>query len=219
MINSDVISDTLVAHGNLDIEGFTDELSTLLKKAWGDDWGTFQLEEPTGDEPEETKLPIITYDYNSRRRSKTHSSLDPVLFDSFTDKENSQIVKVHRQWFDVTMSFKIFHETNREAMELMADLEAFLFTYKGHLKKLGVSELIFEEEKKPDVKTKWNKPVVQRELVYLIRIERIYEQRLNIAERIELKDTDTKTGNPMFGNSAILQHYEKTKLIISNDEK
>lgn len=207
---SDVYSDTLVSEGNLDIDGFSSVINDLLKKAWGDDWGTFQLDEALGDEPELTSIPIITYDYEGRKRSSSHPSLDPILFDSFTDKENSQIVKVFRQWFDVQMVFKIHHITNRQAMELMADFEDFLFTYKGHLKKLGLSDIIFEEERKPQIRKDWNRHTVQRILVYSVRLERLTEQRSNISKEVTLVDSDTTT-NPMFGHSAILNHYNDLK--------
>lgn len=211
-MTTNVNSDTLVSQGNLDVDSFSDVVNDLLSKAWGDDWGSFQLDEAIGDEPEATTIPIITYDYEKRVRSKSHPSLDPVLFDSFTDKDNAQIVKVFRQWFDVRMVFKIYHSTNRQAMELMADFEDFLFTYKGHLKKLGLSEIIFEEEQQPQIRKEWSKHTVQRTLVYSVRLERLTEQRSNIGKSISFVDSDT-TSNPMYGNSEILNHYAGTQKI------
>lgn len=200
-------TDTLVAEGNLDLEAFSDEINRLLKLSWGDDWGDFQLEEPTGNDPDDIALPIITYDFLERVRSASHPSLDPVHFDSFTDEPNRQIVKLYRSWFDVELVFSAFHTSNREAIQLTSDLEAFLFTYKSHFKKLGLSELIFKKELKPTVKTRWSKQVVHRQLQYLVRIERITQVRSGVINDITMRDTDVEPTSPLFGGSKMLGHY------------
>lgn len=200
-------TDTLVASGNLDLESFSDEINRLLKLSWGEDWGEFQLEEPTGNDPEEIKLPIITYDFLERVRSKSHPSLDPVHFDTFVDEENEQLVKVYRSWFDVEFIFSTYHTSNREALQISSDLEAFLFTYKSHLKRLGLSEIIFQKELRPSVKTKWSKQVVQRQLLYLVRIERITQVRSDVIKDITMRDTDVVPTSPLFGGSKMLGHY------------
>lgn len=205
----DVFSDTLVVKGNLNIEQFAEEVSRLLQKAWGQDWGTFHLDEPVGDEAESTRLPVITYDYVNRIRSKSHPSLDPILFDTFKDVDNNQIVKLYRQWFDVELVFRIYHKKNRDALELMADFENFLFLYKGHMKNLGLSEIIFKEELKPEVKSRWNTPVVERSLVYSVRIERITEQRAT-TNKVIGTDVRAEYGlQPSYGGNEIMRHYEE----------
>lgn len=198
--------DTLVASGNLDVEQLTDEISRLLKMSWGEDWGSFQLDEPLGNDPEDIPIPIITYDFIDRVRSATHKSLDPVLFDSIVDKENSQIVKLYRSWFDIQLLFSVYHVANRECIHLLSELEAFLFAYKGHFKDLGISDLIFQRETQPMVETRWSKQVVRRQIQYLVRIERITQVRSNVVKDIAMRDT-TKTNSPLLGGSAMLDHY------------
>lgn len=201
-----LFADTLVASGNIDVEQLTDEIGRLLKMSWGEDWGSFQLEEPLGNDPEDIPMPIITYDFLDRVRSETHRSLDPILFDSIMDKDNNQIVKLYRSWFDISLVFSVYHINNRECIHLLSDLEAFLFAYKGHFKNLGISDLIFQKEVQPTVKTKWSKQVVQRQILYLVRIERITQIRSNITNKIAMNDTTTTT-SPLYGSSAMMDHY------------
>lgn len=199
-------ADTLVASGNLDVEGLTDEIGRLLKMSWGEDWGTFQLDEPLGNDPEQISIPIITYDFQERVRSESHRSLDPILFDTVVDTENKQIVKLYRSWFDICLVFSAYHTNNRECIQLMSELEAFLFAYKGHFKNLGISDLIFQKEVKPTVKTRWSTQVVERQIQYLVRIERITQVRSGVINDITMKDTTT-TKSPLYGGSAMMDHY------------
>lgn len=199
-------AETLVASGNLDIEQFTDEINRLLKMSWGEDWGNFQLDEPVGNEPENIPIPVITYDFTERIRSATHRSLDPILFDTIVDKDNSQIVKLYRSWFDICFVFSVYHISNKECIKILSELEAFLFAYKGHFKNLGVSEMIFQKEVKPTVKTRWSTQVVQRQVEYLVRIERITQVRSNVIKDITMTDTST-TNSPLHGQSKMMDHY------------
>lgn len=201
-----LFADTLVASGNLDVEQLTDEIGRLLKMSWGEEWGSFQLDEPLGNDPEEILIPIITYDFLDRVRSETHRSLDPILFDSFVDKDNNQVVKLYRNWFDINLVFSAYHINNKECIQLISELEAFLFAYKGHFKNLGISDLIFQREVKPTVKTRWSKQVVQRQIQYLVRIERITQVRSNVVKDIAMRDT-TLTNSSLHGGSAMLDHY------------
>lgn len=174
-----------MSSGNLDIEEFTDRITELTALAWGEDWGTFTIEEPTGNAPEHILLPVITFDTHKRIRSTSHSSLDPVLFDSFRDPHDSNVqVKLYRMWFDVEVEFKIHHESNRAARMLMDEFEGFLFTYKSYLKELGISDMYFLSEEPPTVVTKWQKNFSQRTLRYLVRIERITTIRSNILNEV-----------------------------------
>jgi hypothetical protein len=202
------------ARGSMDIEAFTNAISGLLKKAWGDNWGEFIFDEPVGNEPERTIIPKITFDTYERVRSKTHKSLDPILFDQRRDPDNpDNFIKVYRMWFDVEVDFKIYHNTNREARILMDQFEEFLFLYKGHLKSLGISDIIFLAETKPEVVTKWNKSLCERNLRYLVRIERITTVRSNTFKEINTVVEDALPHNVdkesvTYGNG-LITHYEQ----------
>lgn len=186
------------AEGSLDYDQFTDEINRLLRLAWGDDWGTFTEDEPTGTDGNDVPVPVITFDLESRKRTKYGvKSLEPVHFDTIPDPENpAHSMKLYRQWFDVEMVFRVFHNTNRAARLLMEEFEDFLFTYKSHLKHIGISELVFQEEKKPTVESRWSQKLAARTLLYLVRIERITTVRSNNFVEIETTVKDAKITNP-----------------------
>lgn len=177
--------------GSLDLDGFTDKIREMTAAAWGEDWGEFIQDEPTGNDPEEVILPKITFDTYERLPSKTHKSLAPIKFDTFRDPERPEtLIEVYRQWFDVEVEFKVYHLTNRDARVLMEDFEGFLFTYREFFKDCGISELLFLAETKPQVVTRWGKKLSERNLRYLVRIERVQEVRSNILSDISTVRVD-----------------------------
>lgn len=202
------------ARGSMDIEAFTDAISGLLKKAWGEGWGEFIFEEPIGNDPERVILPKITFDTYERIRSKSHKSLDPILFDQRRDPDNPDtFLKIYRMWFDVEIDFKVYATTNREAKILMDQFEEFLFIYKSHLKSLGISDIIFLAETRPQVVTKWNKQLSERNLRYLVRIERITTVRSKTFKEINTVVEDALPLNVdkesvTYGNG-LINHYEQ----------
>lgn len=182
-----------VAEGNIGIDEFTDKILELTSLAWGEDWGTFTLEEPVGNDQENLNAPIITYDIHERVRSESHKSLDPILFDTVKDPDDpGASIKLYRMWFDVEMEFKIYHETNREARMLMEEFETFLFTYKGFFKNMGISDIIFLAETKPMVTTLWQQNLPTRTLRYLVRIERITTIRSSALQKATSVRIDTE---------------------------
>lgn len=197
--------------GNLDIDEFTEKIVELTTLAWGDCWGTFTMEEPTGNDPENIVVPVITFDTVKRIRSTSHSSLDPVQFETFRDPHDPNvIVKLYRMWFDVEVEFKVHHETNRSARLLMDELEGFLFTYKSYLKELGISDMYFLAEDKPTVVTKWQKSFSQRTLRYLVRIERITTIRSNILHEVipVRNERGIIKPDPVFDKNPLMANYK-----------
>lgn len=178
------------ARGSVDFDQFTDKMKELLKKAWGENWGTFSHDEPTGNDPSEIILPMITYDTYERVRSESHKSLEPIKFDRVKDESTKDIVDLYRMWFDVETDFKIYHDTNREARILMNDFEEFLWLYKSYFKEIGISDIIFLAEPKPQVVTKFQQEIPERTLRYLIRVERISTKRVGSLDHIDTVAND-----------------------------
>lgn len=170
--------DSYVSTGTMDLDDFSDKVSELLEMVRPD--VTFTMDEPTGNDPEGVTLPVITFDTYERVRSKSFKSLEPILFDHVKNPDfPGSTLKLYRMWFDTEVEFHIFHQTNREARTLLNEFEDFLFTYKGHFKELGISDMIFLAELPPTVITKWQMDVPRRTLRYLVRIERITTVRSN----------------------------------------
>lgn len=169
----------------MDFDAFTDRMTDLLKAAWGEDWGKFLQAEPTGNDPEKIDLPMIAYDTQRRIPSVTHKSPDPILFDKIRDEDHpSTFLELYRQWFDMEVNFWVYHQTNRDARILMEAFEDFLFEYKDYFKDLGISDITFQSEEPPQVVTMWGKELPQRNLIYLVRIERIRTKRSNTTQVI-----------------------------------
>ncbi|WP_422661751.1 hypothetical protein ACK8P5_25695 (plasmid) [Paenibacillus sp. EC2-1] len=199
---------TYTSKGNLDLDGFTNAVSSLLKRAWGEDWGELVHDEPTGNDPDKVTLPKITYDSNSRVRSKTHKALDPIKFNQF--REGNESVELYRMWFDVLVDFKFYHATNREARLLLEEFEDFIFTYKDHFRDLGVSDIIWEEELPPQVVSRFGaKMLPERTLRYLVRIERITELRSKIISDVitDVKSSDGTSSKPQ--GKTLMENYRE----------
>lgn len=201
------------SRGSLSYDEFTDKMNELIRLKWGDPKDfveededkppMFIMEEPTANEPTELYLPLITFDVFERIRSKSHKSLDPIFFGTYPDADDPHtIIKLYRMWFDIEMEFKIHHYTNRESAILMEEFEDFLFEYKGYFKEIGLSEMIFLAETKPQVVTKWQRVIPVRTLRYLVRIERITTIRSN-----KLKELATP------GMNGVLSRVEDTPIM------
>lgn len=174
------------AYGNLDFEEFTDKVKELLSRAWGENTVTFMHDEPTGNVPEGVTLPVITYDTYERVRSESHKSLEPIRFDRIPNPEREgEIIDLYRMWFDIETEFKIYHTTNRDARILMTEFEDFLWRYKSYFKEIGISDIIFLAELKPDVVEKFGQRLPERKLRYLIRVERITHKIVRTMDQIE----------------------------------
>lgn len=197
----------------MDFDAFTDRMNELLKRAWGDDWGDFIQSEPTGNNPDKLVLPVIVYDTLRRVPSVSHKSPEPILYDKIRDEDHpTTFLELYRQWFDMEVNFFVYHQTNRDARILMEAFEDFLFEYKDYFKDLGISDIVFQSEEPPQVVTMWGKELPQRNLRYLVRIERIRTKRSNTTQVINpvvqgQQDSFAGTQQSRNGQSAVLQHY------------
>ncbi|WP_421019315.1 hypothetical protein, partial [Klebsiella pneumoniae] len=81
----------------------------------------FTEDEPTGTDGNDVSVAVITFDVKERTRTKNGlKSIDPVKFDTIPDPEDPRhSLELYRQWFDVMMEFRVFHNTKREARILM----------------------------------------------------------------------------------------------------
>lgn len=202
--------------GNLTLDQFTDKIKELID-AGGLPGVTFIHDEPTGNDPEQINyLPIVTYDTGNRVRSDSHESLVPVKFDQFRDPNNPKsIIELFRMWYDVELVFKVYDETNRGASIVAQDLEDFLFTYRGHFKKLGISEIFFMAETPPAVVSRWGKELPERNLRYLVRIERITTIRSNTITDLNTVVSNVDSTTPedgqsvTYGQKALMANYRE----------
>lgn len=179
---------TYRANGNIDIEGFTDKLKELLDKVWGNKWGEFTMESPTGQNPDNIPLPVITFGVVHRVPSKGKIGLKGRPTEIYTDPENSDYSLIlNRKWFDCQIEFLFFHSTNLDARKLMQRFEIFMETYVGYFKEAGISELIFQEEVDSQLSSKYKDGLPSTCLHYTLVIERIVVDKIKTTKELRTK--------------------------------
>lgn len=186
-------SNSRFALGNIDVEGFAELLDRLLKAAWGDDWGTFTDQEPTGTTPESLPLPIISWDLVKRVRSEAFKQQKHKNWGTMPDPNNpGEFLSVFRQWYDCEVEFKVWAKTSHEAKQLVQRLEAVLTAYTGYFKEQGLGDLIFLSETSEGVQSAGRQDLACRRLLYLARVEHIFAERVSALDEIQTKVEATK---------------------------
>lgn len=190
-------SGRLHAEGNLDIEGFIDLLDRLLKAAWGNDWGTFTDQFPTGTDPEQLPLPIITWDIKERVTSDMKgNSFKPRNWGTEPDPERpGDFVTVYRHWFDCDIEFTVWAKTTREAKILLEKLEDILVSYTGYFREKGIKDLYFISERRGVVESQGRQDLAYRTLTYRVTIEKIWIAR-NYTLRQVIAQVESAQVNP-----------------------
>lgn len=195
-VNLDSSSYTHRAKGNIDLEGFTDKLKELLDGAWEDDWGTFTMESPTGNDIDSANLPVITFNVVHRTPSKGKIGVKARVMESIEDPENSDYILIlHRQWFDCVVEYLTFDCTNRCARHLADRFEMFMETYRGYFKEQGISEMLFQEEVDSKLSSKYKEGVPSNCLRYFMVLERILIERVYSTREMRLKIQASTSGH------------------------
>lgn len=179
-----------IAEDNIDdIDELAEHIRVVLNAAWGKDWGEFGPEIKEGPDPEDIKLPQITYDVMTRV-IPDKKPLKPTLMDTVIETVNNtptgDSFHIFRQWFDNVIEFNICGTNSLEARRLMKRFETILATYAGHLKKVGVSELLFLKEVHATQSANYREDIPMKCLMYLVRTERITVIRASTLRSMEL---------------------------------
>lgn len=172
-----------------DVDELAEKIRLLLNAAWGDNWGAFSSEAPTGDNPEDIPLPQITYDVYERAVQEK-KSLKPTLFNSVKEivngKPTGDAFNVYRQFFECTIEFNIWGTNNLEARRLMKKFETVMSSYAGYLKNQGLSDIFFLKEMSSRQSEKYIDHIPMRSLLYLVKLERITVIRHSTLKKMEL---------------------------------
>ena len=162
----------LLAEGNLDLDEFFHELELLLNHTWGDDWGTFAEYQGDVESAESVSLPRVAYDVVDRVPAE-YSPKKKRLYDQTRDVDNDRELFVYRQWFICHIHFHCMAPNRRMAREISQGFEQFMDAWTGYFKQMGISEIIFKREFRPDVDTENRQDKAVRTLQYEIRYENI----------------------------------------------
>lgn len=188
--------DARYAKGNIDTEGFAELLDSLMKAAWGENWGTFTDQEPTGTTPENLPLPIISWDVVRRVPSEAMKQPKHRNWGTIEDPNTpGEFLTVFRQWFDCEIEFKVWTKTSHEAKQLAKRLEALLLAYTGFFKEQGLQDLTFLSETSEGVQSTGRQDIACRRLLYLARVESIYAERTSALDEIQAKVKAARPGD------------------------
>jgi hypothetical protein len=188
----------MLAESNIDdIDEFAEKLRLVMNAAWGVDWGKFSPEFIAGEDPEVQKLPQITYDVVTRVIPDKFP-IKPVQMDTITEVVNGEATGDHfllyRQWFDYVVEFNVYGSNSLEARRIAKKLETLLTVYIGHLKQMGIGEILFLKEIHPSMSSNAIEGIPTRTLLYAIRVERISIIRASTVRKIELAVKQDSTG-------------------------
>lgn len=172
-----------------------DALGRLIKKlldtAWGEGWGQFGSDFKESTDSQELILPQITIDEHEREVS-SNKPIKPQMTDNILEVDNQgkatgDSFNVYRQWFDVLVEFNVYGKTKKEAREIAKRFEMLLMVYMKHLKKKGISEMVFLKAMTGSQSERYNKDLDANmtSLLYLVKLERITKVRVSTLNKLE----------------------------------
>lgn len=170
----------LTAKQSCDFNQFTDMVHSLLNAAWDADWGTFTQAFPNGRDPQNVKLPVITYLMKEKRPGVVGNNRTQEIKPRFRQEVANEgsfegsprVMNIYSQIFDHDVVFEVWEENNAKADELAQRFEDFMMIYKGYFKQHGVGEIIFDHMNNELESPEWKDNVVVRKFRYLVRLEK-----------------------------------------------
>jgi hypothetical protein len=181
----------LQAENSCNFDQFTDIIMRLLNAAWGQGWGTFCEAFPNGRDPDNVKLPVITYTLVSMSpgvigRDGTRE-IKPRHRGTYYNEDNNEgpkVVDIYGRIFDCKVVFEIWEENNTKATALATRFMEFMDMYVGYIKSQGVKEVIFEKYSNEAQFGMWRDNVISRSLEYFVRLEHLSEMPSDVIEKV-----------------------------------
>lgn len=175
-----------------DLNEFINLVHRLLNAAWGEEWGTFCEAFPNGQDPQNVKLPAITYmvkrkrpgliSKDGTREIKPRHRKDYLVPDG--EDKVADLVSIYAQWLDHDIVFDVWAETNTELTPFAERFEEFMMTYAGYFKSKGVGEIIFDDMVNEYGARGWRDNLVSRRYSYYVRLERHVLVPTNVIKEI-----------------------------------
>ena len=172
-------------------EDLTNILLRLLNAAWGEDWGTFCEAFPNGREPNNVKMPVITYTLeemvpgvisnDGRREIKARHRYADI---QGPDAVGPRAIEIYGRALDCKVIFEVWEENNTKATNLATKFMEFLDIYLGYIKSSGVKEVIFRRYKNGSENGAWRDDIVCRSLTYDVRLEHLFEVASDVITKV-----------------------------------
>lgn len=170
------------------LDGFSNALHKLLNAAWGESWGTYSEEEPTGNTPDELPAPHITFALEQRVVADEFKAFRSKTLGTFPDPDNPGFgLEKKLRIFHCEVSWRCWHKTNRQARLMSKKLEWFLEHYVGYFKEHGLMQLKFSEEAKPKVDDSFRQKIPSTTLVYEVWLQEIEVIRHKLLYDLQIK--------------------------------
>lgn len=183
-----------VAEDNIaTIDHLGELIRKLLDTAWGNEWGMFGSEFKENINDNEMILPQITFDEYEREVSEK-KGIKPIIQRNIIERDQEgkptgDSFHLYKQWFDVLMEFNIYGKTKKEMRDYVNRFEMLLLVYMKHLKKKGVSEMVFLKYMSGSQSDKYNKDLDAHmgSLLYLVRLERTTKVKVSTLNKLEVE--------------------------------
>ena len=179
------------ADNSASYDDLTDMIKRLLDAAWGDDWGTFCEAFPNGREPNDVKMPVITYTLKSMKPGVINKAgakeLGARHRGTFTEEVSGngpQVVQVFGRVIDCEVVFEVWEENNTKASKLATQFMDFMDMYKGFIKSQGVKEIIWQDYQNQTESGEWRDDIVCRSLYYFVRLEHLHEVHSDVIQKV-----------------------------------
>jgi hypothetical protein len=184
-----------------DLTGFVALMHKMLRSAWGKDWGTFCEAFPNGMDPENVKIPAITYMLKSKRPGvvgkdgtrEIKPRFRQEIIPAKEDNASADVFLIYAQWFDHEIVFEVWEENNSELTQLGERFEDFMMTYAGYFKSKGVGEILFDRMLNGYESKMFRDNLVCRHYTYYMRLEKHVVVPSNVIKEIigqvEIYDT------------------------------
>jgi hypothetical protein len=188
------------SEGSLDYDGFTTLMKRLLTAAWGDKWGTFTSDAPSGNNPQNIEFPIITYSLKFMRPGEVGKGTREIRpRQRFIDNRdvdgtqpNSTIIK--GQVMDAEIVFEVWEESNAKVEKLAKKFRDFMTIYSGYFKSQGLRNILFLMMNDTPENGRFRDNTVCRKFIYRIQFEELTEiptdvfKVIDTANQLQLED-------------------------------
>lgn len=169
----------LTSETSCDLDGFTSLIHSMLKAAWGQEWGTFCEAFPNGRDPENVALPVITYSVMTKRPGTVGNhgtrEIKPRVRQEVIKLDGNanayEAVTIYAQIFDCEIGFDLWEQSNTALNKLAERFEDFMMVYAGYFKSKGVADIFFDRMLN-NAGASWREDILSRSYVYLVRIEK-----------------------------------------------
>ena len=196
-------------------------LITLIGKAIKTAWGDTAIFVAAYPKEIVDKTPIITHQVMSKvpaslGTNATREIKPRLRYQGKTD--DGRNFKIMGQFFEYSIRFDIWANNGEQADEYVENFQALMCRYTGKLKKSGVSEILFSQQINDEVTNKWRAELINRTLIYYVRLDETITVIVDDIESIDLRIKIMHIIDQMYDNSNFLPDYTVRHVTTSGND-